>query len=180
MTKYVKYIDETMVVLPPRNKDGIFNYNLDTELLIEDGYKPLVEAEKPEGHDYKLRYTEEEDCIREAVILPTPEELEERERQRILRLKCTKRVFALILQNMGVSYTQLKELIASNERAQLEWDLCVELERSNPLLDVMAEQLGFDSKKVDDIFKLANGEDVELDEVQATTDSEDPEEPVEE
>lgn len=180
MTKYVKYIDETMVVRPPKNKDGVSNYNLDTELLIEDGYKPLVEAERPEGHDYKLRYTEEEDCIREVVILPTPEELEERERQRILRLKCTKRVFALILQNIGVSYNQLKELIASNERAQLEWDLCVELERSNPLLNVMAEQLGFDSKKVDDIFKIANGEHVEIEEIQTTTESEEPVESTEE
>ena len=46
------------------------------------------------------------------------------ERQRINNLTLTKRVFALALQQVGVSYTQLKELIATNEQAQLEWELC--------------------------------------------------------
>ena len=63
-----------------------------------------------------------------------------------------------MLQELGISYTQLKELIATNEQAQLEWDLCVELERQNPLLDVMALQLGVTSEQLDGLFKYANGE----------------------
>ena len=83
------------------------------------------------------------------------------EAERIGNLTLTKRVFALALQGLGITYTQLKELIATNEQAQLEWDLCVELERKNPLLDIMALQLGVTSPELDYIFQKANGEDVE-------------------
>ena len=44
----------------------------------------------------------------------------------------------------------------------MEWDLCVELERGNPLLDVMAVQLNVTSEQLDYIFRKANGEDVEM------------------
>ena len=95
----------------------------------------------------------------EVVLNPNyDQEQAEKERQRIGQLQVTKRVFALALQQLGISYTQLKELIATNEQAQLEWDLCVELQRNNPLLDVMALQLGVSSAVLDDIFKKANGE----------------------
>ena len=86
------------------------------------------------------------------------QEQAEKEKERIGKLTCTKRVFALMLQELGITYTQLKELIATNEQAQLEWDLCVELERGNPLLDVMAFQLGITSAQLDGLFKYANGE----------------------
>ena len=86
------------------------------------------------------------------------EEQAQKERERITNLTCTKRVFALMLQELGISYTMLKELIATNEQAQLEWDLCVELERKNPLLDVMALQLGITSEQLDGLFRYANGE----------------------
>lgn len=88
----------------------------------------------------------------------TEEELEQQKRERVSKLTCTKRVFALMLQELGITYTQLKALIATNEQAQLEWDLCVELQRSNPLLDVMAIQLGVTSEQLDGLFKYANGE----------------------
>ena len=94
-------------------------------------------------------------------------ELAEKERERVKGLKCTKRVFALMLQEMGVDYlTQLKPLIESNPQAQLEWELCVELERGNPLLDVMAGQLGITPDQLDGLFKYANGE-ITLDEFKA-------------
>lgn len=156
--KYVKFIDTTHIEYPPLNKGSIMNYNLCEELLLQDGYKPFQEAEKPTGNDYTITYQNTPTMVVEIVTLPTPEEIAERERQRILGLKCTKRVFALILQNMGVTYSQLKTLIATSDQAQLEWDLCVELQRANPLLNTMAEQLGFTPEQVDNIFKIANGE----------------------
>ena len=85
-------------------------------------------------------------------------ELEEKEKERVANLRCTKRVLALILKELGVSYANLQALIATNEDAQLEWDLCVELERSNPLLDILGAQLGISSTTIDKIFKYANGE----------------------
>ena len=82
----------------------------------------------------------------------------QKEAERIGNLKCTKRVFALMLQELGITYTMLKTLIATSEQAQLEWDLCVELERKNPLLDIMASQLGITPIQLDGLFKYANGE----------------------
>lgn len=94
-------------------------------------------------------------------ITNTPEYKEKKaieEAERISHLKCTKRVLALMLQQLGISYNQLKELIATNEQAQLEWDLCIELERCNPLLDIMGAQLGLTPEQIDQMFKYANGE----------------------
>ena len=81
-----------------------------------------------------------------------------REKERIANLRCTKRVLALVLKELGVSYANLQALIATNEDAQLEWDLCVELERSNPLLDILGSELGISPTTIDKIFKYANGE----------------------
>ena len=81
-----------------------------------------------------------------------------REKDRIANLRCTKRVLALVLKELGVSYANLQALIATSEDAQLEWDLCVELERSNPLLDILGAQLGLSPTTIDKIFKYANGE----------------------
>ena len=96
--------------------------------------------------------------IADKCPMKSDEQKEQEEKERILNLKCTKRVLALCLQQFGISYTQLKELIATNEQAQLEWDLCVELERSNPLLDIMGKQLNITPEQIDNIFKFANGE----------------------
>lgn len=156
--KYVKFISETHIEYPPVNKGSIANYDIAIDLLIQDGYKPLQEAPRPEDNDYTLTYQDTPEAVLEVITVPTPEEKEQREKERILGLKCTKRVFALILQEMGVSYSQLKEKIAENDQAQLEWDLCVELLRANPLLDTMAAKLGFTKEQVDTIFKIANGE----------------------
>lgn len=122
---------------------------------------PYTEIEKADfvveqNHNkgYEIRETE---TALEAWGYTTQEE-EEQEAERISHLKATKRVIALMLRELGVTYSQLKTLIASNEQAQLEWDLCVELERSNPLLDIMGSQLGLSSKQIDDMFRYANGE----------------------
>ena len=81
------------------------------------------------------------------------------ERERIAKLSCTKRDFALMLQEMGVDYfTTLKPLIESNPQAQLEWELCERLYRFNPMLDLMASQMGVTSEQLDGLFKYANGE----------------------
>lgn len=110
----------------------------------------------------KQEYTEDEYVLDgdEYVLKDEAWEAEQaqKEKERIGNLTCTKRVFALMLQELGILYSQLKELIATNEQAQLEWDLCVELERKNPLLDIMAMQLGITSEQLDGLFMYANGE----------------------
>lgn len=87
------------------------------------------------------------------------EEQAQKEKERIAKLTCTKRVFALMLQELGVNYfTQLKPLIESNPQAQLEWELCERLYRFNPMLDLMASQLGVTPEQLDGLFRYANGE----------------------
>lgn len=94
----------------------------------------------------------------------TPLEIKEKEKEHIKTLTCTKRVFALMLQELGVDYiSQLKPLIESNPQAQLEWDLCIELLRENPMLDLMASKLGITSEQLDALFLYANGEITEED-----------------
>lgn len=96
--------------------------------------------------------------ITEKCPMKSEEQKALEEKERIAKLTCTKRVFALMLQELGITYAILKQLISTNEQAQLEWDLCVELERGNPLLDIMANQLGITSEQLDGLFKYANGE----------------------
>ena len=89
--------------------------------------------------------------------------LNKREKERISKLKCTKRVFVLMLEKMGLDYfEQIEPLINNNRQARLEWELCVELERSNDLLDILATELGVTSRQLDLLFQYANGEDVKL------------------
>lgn len=84
---------------------------------------------------------------------------EAEEKERISHLKCTKRVLVLILEQLGKNfYEDILPLIESNRQAKLEWDLCVELERSNPLINIIGNQLGISTDSIDDIFRYANGE----------------------
>lgn len=116
---------------------------------------PILETDRPIV-DFQFADTEEYIA-----------EQERKEKERVGKLTCTKRVFALMLQEMGIDYlTVLLPKIESNPQAKLEWDLCVELERQNPLLDVMALQLGITSEKLDGLFKYANGE-ITIDEFRA-------------
>lgn len=89
----------------------------------------------------------------------TEEEKEAEERERIGNLQCTKRVFVLMLEQLGLDYfEQIEPAINANRQAKLEWELCVELQRKNPLLDQLASGFGITSKQLDDLFKFANGE----------------------
>ena len=123
--------------------------------------KPYTEEQRIDfiiRQNYQLNYQIKETETALEAWGYTEEEKAQQEAERIAHLKCTKRVLALMLQQLGISYNQLKELIATNEQAQLEWDLCVELERCNPLLDIMGAQLGLNSAQIDQMFKYANGE----------------------
>ena len=116
--------------------------------------------------------TQEYDLDKEKIIVNNGEVylnpeyqniLNKREEEKIAQLKCTKRVFVLMLEKIGLDYfEQILPLIEGNRQAKLEWELCVELERSNPLLDLLANELGVTSLQLDKLFQYANGEYVEL------------------
>ena len=126
--------------------------------------KPYTEKERINfisRQNHRLGYEIRETSKALEAWGPTDKEKAEAEKERIGRLKVTKRVFAIALQQLGITYSQLKALIATNEQAEMEWDLCVELERKNPLLDTMAAQLDVSPAMLDYIFRRANGEAVE-------------------
>lgn len=126
------------------------NYKYENECLETD----IITAEEITIHPNKV-------IVLNGELIPNPnyeKEKADKERERISNLRCTKRVLALVLKELGVSYANLQTLIATNEDAQLEWDLCVELERSNPLLDILGAELGISPTTIDKIFKYANGE----------------------
>ncbi|MBQ9688782.1 hypothetical protein IJV79_04010 [bacterium] len=127
--------------------DFVVAHNHNNGLLIEETEEAL----------FALTPTEK---LVDGVVVDNTEEYEKEqqrlEKERIGSLSVTKRVLALALEEMGISYAQLKEVIASNERAQLEWDLCVVVERANPLLDSMAELLGVTAAQLDAIFVEVN------------------------
>ena len=97
------------------------------------------------------------------VDVSDTEEYKEKKRQeeaeRVGNLQCTKRVFVLMLEQLGLDYfEQIEPAINANRSARLEWELCVQLQRKNPLLDQVAASFGVTSKQLDDLFKYANGE----------------------
>lgn len=126
-------------VVKHNHNNGLIIEETETALYALEANEIIVDGEPVIDPDYEAKQAQAE-------------------AERVAKLTCTKRVFALMLQELGISYAQLKELIATNEQAQLEWDLCIELERSNPLLDIMALQLGITSVQLDGLFKYANGE----------------------
>jgi hypothetical protein len=62
MIEYVKYISETVVEYPPRDKGSIINYNINYEMLTEDGFKELIPVKRPEtNRRYHIEYVEHEE-----------------------------------------------------------------------------------------------------------------------
>ena len=72
---YVKYISETQIEYPPKNKDNIINYNLDTDLLIQDGYKEFIPVVIPEtNRRYHINYVENDDNVAEVIVYDETQE----------------------------------------------------------------------------------------------------------
>lgn len=69
MTTYAKFINETRIEFPPKNKGNILNYSLNIEEMTKDGYKELIQAERPiTNRMYHIEYTETEDNVIEIIV----------------------------------------------------------------------------------------------------------------
>ena len=88
MSVYAKLKNKYQLEFAPNYKDGIFNYDLDIENLINDGYKPVIEAEKPiTSRKFEINYVENEDNICESIVyLETEEEYLNRKNNEIIQL----------------------------------------------------------------------------------------------
>lgn len=143
---------------------GLYMVNSDMNPLkveqigaLPEGYAPASEEQAQKILEDDLFY-----IVQDGQLIENPnyeEQKAARERKRIDNLQCTKRVFVLMLEQLGLDYyEQILPLIKANRQAQLEWDLCVELQRKNPLLNVMGAQLEITPEQIDNLFKYANGE----------------------
>lgn len=157
---YVKLIDNN-IEFPPVNKldEGIMNYNLDTERLIADGYKPLTEVERPETNRYyHIEYTESEDTITEVIVYDeTQEEADAREAQErqeyLATLSLTKReVFLALYHDKGITPEQLRSQITTTE-ALIEFDYAERYYRGNPLISLIGATLGYSEEDLDYLFE---------------------------
>ena len=88
-----------------------------------------------------------------------PEEIEQKNKERVAMLKMTPRDFLLACtQKLGIKWTDLKTLMDANDQVAIELQFCNHVYRGNPLLDQLAGQFGVTSEQLDNLFKVANGE----------------------
>lgn len=160
------FIDDEWVQLTDHRKQPQVNLTTleitDVDYLGEahQGYQFISE-------EVKQRYLEDTDRYKviDGVFtdISDTEEYREIKRQkeaeRVANLTCTKRVLVLMLQQLQYSWKDtIRPLIYADDDAALEWELCVELQRKNPLLDQIGGQLGISSEQIDQLFKYANDE----------------------
>lgn len=95
---YAKLVDGNLE-FAPQNKGSIINYNTNVELMIADGYKLFVEAERPiTNRKYHIEYKETSTELREVIKYDeTQKEADEREKreekERINELSMTRSDF---------------------------------------------------------------------------------------
>ena len=88
MDLYAKLINKYQIEYAPQNKGSIFNYNSNAELMLTDGYKPVVFAVQPNNDRFfEIQYIESEDNIQEIInYLETEEEYQKRKMKEELQL----------------------------------------------------------------------------------------------
>ena len=92
----------------------------------------------------------------------TPEVAVQKEKERVAMLKMTPRDFLLACtQELGIEWSKLKELMDSNEQVAIELQFCNFVYRGNELLDKLCGNFGVTSEQLDNLFKKANGEEIE-------------------
>ena len=88
---YAKYVNETAILFPPYEKDGVINYNSDTnsEQLLRDGYLTFIDSDDPgELKNPQKRYKIENNKIIAYFVEgedPSPTEEEMKEQVRAVR-----------------------------------------------------------------------------------------------
>ncbi len=166
---YVKYISETQIEYPPKNKDNIINYNLDTELLIQDGYKEFIQAEIPQtNRQFHITYVEDENNITETIVYDeTQAEADAREAQqeaeRVGNLTMTALDFIGVLEHYGLDYaTQIKPFLEANPELDKQLKYCQNVYCyvakqvfNNPLT---IGNVTITAEMVEQAFKVKNGE----------------------
>lgn len=155
--KYAKLINNS-IEYAPRNKDGVINYNLDIDLMLADGYKPVVQVEIPlTNRMFHIGYIENRDNITEVIVYDeTQKEADKRaekeEEERMLLLSLTKReVFLALFHDKELTPEQLRAQITDPE-ALIEFDYAERYYRGNPLINEIGAMLGYSKEDLDYLF----------------------------
>lgn len=83
----------------------------------------------------------------------TPEEVEQKERERLDHLSLTKReVFLAIYRDKGITPEQIRSMLTSDE-ARIEFDYANDYYRGNPLIGQLGEALGYTPTQLDVLFE---------------------------
>ena len=118
--------------------------------------KPYTEEERIEfiveyNHNQGLTIEETETELQ--ALGYTDEELEQFEKERVAKLKLTKReVFLGLYQAKGITPDMIKAQI-TDPQALIEFEYANDYYRGNPLIDVIGAQLGITSEQLDKFFE---------------------------
>ena len=83
----------------------------------------------------------------------TTEELEQQNKEYLMKSNMTKLDFVNALESFGVNYYEhIVPLLNANLEAKKQWDLCERVYRFNPLLDELAKGFGVTPNQLDKIF----------------------------
>lgn len=121
--------------------------------------KPYTEKERIDfivKNNHNKGYTIEElenGSLQAFEMIKTDEEKTQEEKERIAMLKMTPRDFLLAVVDMGVDYSKIKELMASNPQVEIELQYCNNVYRGNPLLDQLCGNFGVTAEQLDELFK---------------------------
>ena len=101
-------------------------------------------------------YTVEETDVEYELVngkFITPAEKLEDEAKRIAMLKMTPLDFIKALEEVGVSYSQIKELCNTNEEVEKQLRFCNHVYRGNPLLDQLCGLFNVTAEQLNELFK---------------------------
>ena len=118
--------------------------------------KPYTEEERENfivEYNHNLGFTIEETEDELQALGYTEEELAQFEKERIAKLKLTKReVFLGLYQAKGITPDMIKAQI-TDPAVLIEFEYANDYYRGNPLIDVIGAQLGITSKQLDKFFE---------------------------
>lgn len=118
--------------------------------------KPYTEAQKLDfvvEYNHNKGYEINETSKEVQALGYTEEEIALQEKERIAKLKLTKReVFLGLYQAKGVTPDMIKAQI-TDPQALIEFEYANDYYRGNPLIDVIGAQLGFTTEQLDKFFE---------------------------
>lgn len=164
---YAKLIDGNLE-FAPQNKGAVINYNVNVELMVKDGYKEFFPIPRPEqtNRKYHIEYVEGKDSIEEIIVFDeTQEQANEREAKaeedRINALTMTPLDFIKVLENLGITYSEIQEYLASHQELDKQLKYCQNVYCGvvKQLLPITVGNVKITTELIERAFKAKYGEE---------------------